>query len=81
MVALVRFTVGGFGIAEDNNLDLDMELDLGYKVHKNIYAYVGWRARYESFSRGCSLLKCLVQRAHPGGGVRFLGGRGLPIAE
>lgn len=50
MAALLRFTVGGFGFAEDNNLDLDMELDLGYKVHKNIYAYAGWRARYEQFS-------------------------------
>jgi hypothetical protein len=47
---LLRFTVGGFGLAEDNNLDLDMELDVGYKVHKNIYAYAGWRARYVSFS-------------------------------
>jgi hypothetical protein len=50
MVALLRFTVGGFGFAEDNNFDMDMELDLGYKVHRNIYAYVGWRARYEQFS-------------------------------
>jgi len=50
VAALLRFTVGGFGFAEDNNLDLDMELDLGYKVHKNIYAYAGWRARYVTFS-------------------------------
>jgi hypothetical protein len=50
MAVLLRFTVGGFGFAEDNNLDLDMELDVGYKVHKNIYAYAGWRARYVSFS-------------------------------
>jgi hypothetical protein len=51
MVALLRFTVGGFGFASDNNLDMDMELDLGYKVHRNIFAYVGWRARYDQFSR------------------------------
>ena len=50
MAVLLRFTVGGFGLAEDNNLDLDMELDVGYKVHKNIYAYAGWRARYVNFS-------------------------------
>ncbi len=50
MVALLRLTVGGFGFAEDHNLDLDMELDLGYKVHKNIYSYVGWRAYYVSCS-------------------------------
>jgi hypothetical protein len=51
MVALVRFTVGGFGLASENNLDLDMELDLGYRLQKNIYAYAGWRARYEQFSQ------------------------------
>jgi hypothetical protein len=50
VAVLLRFTVGGFGLAEDNNLDLDMELDVGYKVHKNIYAYAGWRAHYVSFS-------------------------------
>ncbi len=50
MVALLRFTVGGFGFAEDNNFDMDMELDFGYKVHKNIYAYAGWRAYYVSCS-------------------------------
>ena len=37
MVTLLRFTVGGFGFAEDY-LDLNMELDPGYKVLKNIYA-------------------------------------------
>lgn len=47
-VVTFRGTVGGFGLAEDNNLDSDMELAFGYKVHKNIYAYVGYRARYES---------------------------------
>jgi hypothetical protein len=50
MAVLLRFTVGGFGFAEDNNLDLDMELDVGYKVHKNISLYAGWRARYVNFS-------------------------------
>ncbi len=49
-VAMLRFTVGGFGLAEANTFDMDMELDLGYKVHQNIYAYAGWRARYEQFS-------------------------------
>lgn len=47
---LLRATVGGFGLAEANNLDCDLELDVGYKVHKNVYVYAGWRARYESFS-------------------------------
>ncbi|MFZ5451580.1 MAG: hypothetical protein ACOZF2_06885 [Thermodesulfobacteriota bacterium] len=49
-VITYRGTVGGFGLAADNNLDSDMELACGYKVHKNIYAYVGYRARFESAS-------------------------------
>ena len=51
MIVLLRATVGGFGFAADNNLDSDMELDIGYRVHQNIYAYVGWRARFEKFSQ------------------------------
>lgn len=51
LVALLRFTVGGFGFAQDNNFDMDMELSLGYKVHKNIYAYAGWRAYYVQCSQ------------------------------
>ena len=50
VVALLRFTVGGFGFAQDNNFDMDMEIDLGYRVHKNIYAFAGWRAYYVSCS-------------------------------
>jgi len=61
MAVLLRFTVGGFGIVEDNNLDLDMELDVGYKVHKNIYAYAGWRARYVSFSADALSLNAWFQ--------------------
>ena len=80
MVALLRFTVGGFGFAEDNNFDMDMELDLGYKVHKNIYAYVGWRARYEQFSTNALSLNAWFNGPILGA-VFALGGRGLPIAE
>jgi hypothetical protein len=50
-VITFRGTVGGFGLVADNNLDSDMELAFGYKVHQNIYAYVGYRARYESASK------------------------------
>lgn len=49
-VITFRGTVGGIGMVADNNLDSDMELAFGYKVHKNIYAYVGYRARFESAS-------------------------------
>lgn len=60
MAALLRYTIGGFGLAEDNNLDMDMELDVGYKVHKNIYVYAGWRARYVSFSTDALSLNAWV---------------------
>jgi hypothetical protein len=51
--ALITFrgTVGGFGFMNDNNLDGDMELNFGYRVHRNIYAYLGYRARYDQFSK------------------------------
>jgi hypothetical protein len=51
VVITFRGTVGGFGFAADNNLDSDMELSFGYKIHKNIYAYAGYRARFESASQ------------------------------
>jgi hypothetical protein len=44
-----RGTVGGFGLFNDHNLDSDLELSFGYRVHKNIYAYLGYRARYDQF--------------------------------
>ena len=31
-----------------DNLDSNMELSFGYRVHRNIYAYLGYRARYDS---------------------------------
>lgn len=50
--ALITFRggLGGFGLAEDNNFDSRIELAFGYKVHRNIYAFVGYRARYEQAS-------------------------------
>lgn len=44
-----RGTVGGFALWNDHNLDSDMELSFGYRVHKNIYAYLGYRVRYDQF--------------------------------
>ena len=44
-----RGTVGGFALFNDNNLDSDLELSFGYRVHRNIYAYLGYRARYQQF--------------------------------
>jgi hypothetical protein len=44
-----RGTVGGFALFNDNNLDSDLELSFGYRVRKNIYAYLGYRAHYDQF--------------------------------
>ena len=50
--AVINFkaTLGGFGLVADNNFDSDLELLFGYRVHQNIYAYLGYRARYDQFS-------------------------------
>lgn len=46
-----RGSLGGFGLPmNDNNLDSNLELNFGYRVHKNIYAYLGYRARYDQFN-------------------------------
>jgi hypothetical protein len=47
--AVITFkgTIGGFGLVADSNLDSDLELPFGYRVQKNVYAYLGYRARYE----------------------------------
>jgi hypothetical protein len=50
-VITLRSALGSFRIAADNNFDCDLELSFAYKVHRNIYAYVGYRARYEQASR------------------------------
>jgi hypothetical protein len=51
--AVVNFkaTLGGFGLVADNNFDRDLELLFGYRVHHNIYAYLGYRARYDQFHK------------------------------
>jgi len=45
-------TVGGFGIMNDDNLDSVLDLAFGYRVHKRIYTYLGYRARYEQADNG-----------------------------
>ena len=53
-MAVITFqgTVGGFGIMNDNNLDSVLELAFGYRVHKSICTYLGYRARYEQADKG-----------------------------
>lgn len=52
--AVISFkaTVRGFGLVADGNLDADLELSCGYRVHKNIYPYLGYRTRFVKFSTG-----------------------------
>jgi hypothetical protein len=44
-----KATFGGFGLVADNNFDTNLELLFGYRVHPNIYAYLGYKARYDQF--------------------------------
>jgi hypothetical protein len=37
--------VGGFGFVAYNNVTCNLEALLGYRFHKNIYAYAGYKAR------------------------------------
>jgi hypothetical protein len=41
--AVITFkgTIGGFGLVADSNFDSDLELSFGYRVQKNVYAYLG----------------------------------------
>ncbi len=50
-VVTFRGTLGGFGLVADSNFDSDLELAFGYRVHRNIYAYLGYRARYDQFDK------------------------------
>jgi hypothetical protein len=50
-VTTFRGTVGGFGLVADGNLDADLELAFGYRVHQHIYPYLGYRARFDKFSK------------------------------
>ena len=37
--------VGGFGLVANDHVDCNFEGLVGYRVHKNIYLYAGYRAR------------------------------------
>jgi hypothetical protein len=47
---LLRASCGGFGFVAYNNVDSVLEALVGYKVHKNIRIYGGYRGRYVSAS-------------------------------
>jgi hypothetical protein len=52
-MAVITFqgTLGGFGLMNDKNSDSDLEIALGYRVHKSVCTYLGYRARYEQVNK------------------------------
>jgi hypothetical protein len=50
-VITMRGTFGGFALVADSNFDSDLEMTFGYRVHPKIYTYLGYRARYDQFSK------------------------------
>jgi len=53
-MAVVTFqgTVGGSGIMNDDHLDSVLDLAFGYRVHKRICTYLGYRGRYAQADKG-----------------------------
>jgi hypothetical protein len=47
--------VGGFGLVADDHVDCNFEVMFGYRVHKNIYAYAGYRAHGSWYNLGQDL--------------------------
>jgi hypothetical protein len=52
-----RGDVGGFGFVVYNNVTCNLEALLGYRFHKNIYAYGGYKARGSWYNLGDGLAK------------------------
>ena len=55
MVILLKGDAGGFGIVTDDHWDCNLEAVFGYLVHKNIYAWVGYRAHGSWYNLGQNL--------------------------
>jgi hypothetical protein len=49
--------VGGFGLVADDHVDCNLELLLGYRVSKHIYAWVGYRAHGTWYNLGEDLVQ------------------------
>ena len=45
LLLTLKGDVGGFGFVAYNNVTCNFEALLGYRIHKNIYAYAGYKAR------------------------------------
>lgn len=44
-IGMIRGDVGGFGLAENDNVDCDLEAGIGWEFHTNTYLDLGYRAR------------------------------------
>jgi hypothetical protein len=51
---------GGFGLVADDHVDCDFEGLAGYRVHKNIYLYAGYRARGSWYNLGEGLAQIMA---------------------
>jgi hypothetical protein len=45
LLVSLKGDVGGFGVVAYNNVTCNLEALVGYRVHKNVYAYAGYKAR------------------------------------
>lgn len=55
MIITLKGDVGGFGLVADDYVDCNFEALCGYRVHNNIYAYAGYRARGSWYNLGQDL--------------------------
>jgi hypothetical protein len=55
VIITLKGDVGGFGLVADDHVDCDFEALAGYRVHKNIYLYAGYKARGTWYNLGESL--------------------------
>jgi hypothetical protein len=60
MLVSLKGDVGGFGFVVNNNVTCNLEALVGYRFHKNIYAYGGYKARGSWYDLGEDLAKLSV---------------------
>ena len=55
VIITLKADVGGFGLIADDHVDCNFEALAGYRVHKNIYVYAGYRAQGAWYNLGENL--------------------------
>lgn len=55
VIITLKGDVGGFALLDDDHVDCNFEAMFGYRVHKNIYAYAGYRAHGSWYNLGQDL--------------------------